>query len=372
MRRIRLIVSYDGSGYFGSQIQPNAVTVEQKLNEAVQGLTGAPAQVVFASRTDTGVHALGNVAVFDTEFPMRAERFATALNAYLPQDIRVQAADEVAPIWHPRKQHCEKTYEYRIWNGRIMNPLLRNSAAHCYVPLDLKAMRAALPFLLGEHDFAAFCASGSAAAHTVRRIYRAELSAECEESGSFAGLITFRVTGSGFLYHMVRILAGTLLEIGSGKKGETAFRDAIRSRRRHDAGPVAPAAGLILREIRYLPNPSRYEAENEDWAYELTQKALEESGESFFTLRRCRETDYKGLMTRLIHESHRDGAERVYLRDLEDGSRLFSGREFGFYRIHENADPATREAFPYVALDLKECRKKAPSALTEGGQVSII
>ena len=334
MRRIRLIVSYDGSGYFGSQIQPNAVTVEQKLNEAVQGLTGAPAQVVFASRTDTGVHALGNVAVFDTEFPMRAERFATALNAYLPQDIRVQGADEVDLSWHPRKQHCEKTYEYRIWNGRIMNPLLRNSAAHCYVPLNLKAMRAAQPFLLGEHDFAAFCASGSAAAHTVRRIYRAELSAECEES------------------------AGTLLEIGSGKKGETAFRDAIRSRRRRDAGPVAPAAGLILREIRYLPNPSRYEAENEDWAYELTQKALEESGESFFTLRRCREADYEGLMTRLIHESHRDGAERVYLRDLEDGSRLFSGREFGFYRIEENADPATREAFPYVALDLKECRKK--------------
>ena len=372
MRRIRLIVSYDGSGYFGSQIQPNAVTVEQKLNEAVQGLTGAPAQVVFASRTDTGVHALGNVAVFDTEFPMRAERFATALNAYLPQDIRVQAADEVDLSWHPRKQHCEKTYEYRIWNGRIMNPLLRNSAAHCYVPLDLRAMRAALPFLLGEHDFAAFCASGSAAAHTVRRIYRAELSAECEESGSFAGLITFRVTGSGFLYHMVRILAGTLLEIGSGKKSETAFRDAIRSRRRRDAGPVAPAAGLILREIRYLPNPSRYEAENEDWAYELTQDTLEERRESFFTLRRCREADYEGLMTRLIHESHRDGAERVYLRDLEDGSRLFSGREFGFYRIEENADPATREAFPFVALDTKECRKKAPSALTEGGQVSII
>ena len=372
MRRIRLIVSYDGTAYFGPQMQPKAVTVEQKLTEAVQGLTRAPAQLILASRTDTGVHALGNVAVFDTNFPMQAERFATALNAYLPPDIRIQAADEVALNWHPRKQHCEKTYEYRIWNGRIMNPLLRNSAAHCYVPLNLATMRAALPALLGEHDFAAFCASGSAASHTVRRIYRAELTAECEESGSFAGLITFRITGSGFLYHMVRILAGTLLEIGSGKKGETAFRDAIRSRTRRAAGPVAPAAGLILREIRYLPNPSRYEAENEDWAYELTQKALEESGESFFTLRRCREADYEGLMTRLIHESHRDGAERVYLRDLEDGSRLFSGREFGFYRIEENADPATREAFPYVALDLKECRKKAPSALTEGGQVSII
>ena len=180
------------------------------------------------------------------------------------------------------------------------------------------------------------------------------------------------MTGSGFLYHMVRILAGTLLEIGSGKKGETAFRDAIRSRTRRAAGAVAPAAGLILREIRYLPNPTRYEAENEDWDYELSQEALKERRESYFTLRRCREADYEGLMTRLIHESHRDGAERVFLRDLEDESRLFSGREFGFYRILETQDAAIREAFPYVALDLKECRKKAPSALTEGGQVSII
>ena len=170
MRRIRLIVSYDGTAYFGSQMQPKAVTVEQKLTEAVQGLTRAPAQLILASRTDTGVHALGNVAVFDTDFPMPASRFATALNAYLPPDIRIQAADEVALNWHPRKQHCEKTYEYRIWNGRIMNPMLRNSAAHCYVPLNLSAMRAALPSLLGEHDFAAFCASGSAASHTVRRI----------------------------------------------------------------------------------------------------------------------------------------------------------------------------------------------------------
>ena len=109
MRRIRLIVSYDGTAYFGSQMQPKAVTVEQKLSEAVQGLTRAPAQLILASRTDTGVHALGNVAVFDTDFPMPAERFATALNAYLPPDIRIQAADEVALNWHPRKQHCEKT-----------------------------------------------------------------------------------------------------------------------------------------------------------------------------------------------------------------------------------------------------------------------
>ena len=251
MRRIRLIVSYDGSGYFGSQIQPNAVTVEQKLNEAVQGLTGAPAQVVFASRTDTGVHALGNVAVFDTEFPMRAERFATALNAYLPQDVRVQAADEVDLSWHPRKQHCEKTYEYHIWNGRIMNPLLRNSAAHCYVPLNLKAMRSALPFLLGEHDFAAFCASGSAAAHTVRRIYRAELSAECEESGSFAGLITFRVTGSGFLYHMVRNIVGTLVDVGRGRRTPADFAAILASRERKRASATAPACGLFLESVEY-------------------------------------------------------------------------------------------------------------------------
>ena len=103
MRRIRLIVSYDGTAYFGSQMQPKAVTVEQKLTEAVQGLTRAPAQLILASRTDTGVHALGNVVVFDTDFPMQAERFATALNAYLPPDIRIQAADAVALNWHPRK-----------------------------------------------------------------------------------------------------------------------------------------------------------------------------------------------------------------------------------------------------------------------------
>lgn len=358
MRRIRLIVSYDGTAYFGSQMQPKAVTVEQKLTEAVQGLTRAPAQLILASRTDTGVHALGNVAVFDTDFPMPAERFATALNAYLPPDIRIQAADEVDLSWHPRKQHCEKTYEYRIWNGRIMNPLLRNSAAHCYVPLNLATMRAALPALLGEHDFAAFCASGSAASHTVRRIYRAELTAECEESGSFAGLITFRITGSGFLYHMVRILAGTLLEIGSGKKEAEAFRKALRSRARRDTGPVAPAAGLILREIRYLPVPEHYVADNEDWRYELSQENLASTGVSRLTVEHCRPDDYAGLMTRLLHESHRDGARCILLRDTEDSARLALGQRYGFYEIRENTNPESRNSFPYLATEAESSAKQ--------------
>lgn len=351
MRRVRLVVSYDGTAYFGSQMQPHVVTVEQKLAEAVQGLTGASAQLILASRTDTGVHALGNVAVFDTDFPMTVSRYAAALNAYLPPDIRIQAADEVALNWHPRKQHCEKTYEYRIWNERIMNPLLRNSAAHCYMLLNLSAMRAALPALLGEHNFAAFCASGSSAAHAVRSIYRAELMAERKAAGEYAGLMTFRITGNGFLYHMVRIIVGTLIEIGSGKKQPDAFQIAIQSRSRRDTGPVAPAAGLVLAGIRYLPIPLRYAADNADWRYELSQENLAETRESYLTVEYCRSADYAALLTRLIHESHRDGARRVLLCDREDSARLFAGQHFDFYQVKENPDRESREQFPFVALD---------------------
>lgn len=355
MRRIRLTVSYDGTDYCGSQLQPNGVTVEEKLNRALLELTGERRQVIFASRTDSGVHALGNVAVFDTEMRMEAGRFAFALNQHLPEDIRVRRSDEVEAGWHPRKRNCVKSYEYCIYNSRIPNPLLRRFSAFFYRPLELEDMREGAELLLGEHDFAAFCSSGSQAENTVRTVYGIELSeeecAEREPGGErreedFDRLIRIRISGSGFLYNMVRIIAGTLLEVGQGKYPPEQIRQILRSRDRRQAGPAAPASGLTLRSVRFVEPKAEIEAENEDWSYVLDQADVGQSGESFLTIRRCRESDYSALLRRLIHQSCRDGARMVFVRDQEKPERLGEGQEYGYYRLRSG-----RGEFPFAACD---------------------
>lgn len=365
MRRIRLRVSYDGTDYCGSQIQPNGVTIEEKLNAAVQKLTGQDVQVIFASRTDTGVHALGNVAVFDTEMRMDAGKFAFALNQRLPEDIRVRASDEVALNWHPRKQNCIKSYEYRIFNSRIPNPLLRRYAQFCYYALDVEAMREAAQALVGEHDFAAFCSSGSSVENTVRRIHSAEIEEkilpagewERQETGQREGretrrfpldrVITIRLRGSGFLYNMVRIIAGTLIEIGSGRRPAADMQHILRSRNRQESGAVAAACGLTLCSIQFLPALlPLIEAENEDWSYTLDQSMTTQSGESRLTIRRCNARDYAALLTRLLHETHRNGAKFTLVRDLEQPERLKPEQRYGYYRLF-----AKEGAFPFRAED---------------------
>ena len=246
MKRIKLTVAYDGTNYHGWQVQPNAVTIEGKLNEAISELTKETIQVIGASRTDAGVHALGNVAVFDTESRIPGGKFSYALNQRLPDDIVIQQSQEVDKDFHPRYCTCEKTYEYVILNRKFPLPEYRNTAFFYYGDLDIKAMQEATKAFLGEHDFAGFCSAGAQVKTTVRTIY--ELTVEKKDND----MICIRVRGNGFLYNMVRIIAGTLLEVGKGDIEAKSLENRIAAADRSQAGPTAPARGLKLIRIQYI------------------------------------------------------------------------------------------------------------------------
>ncbi len=244
MRRIKLTVAYDGTNYHGWQYQPGVVTIEGELNRCLSELFGKEIQVIGASRTDAGVHALGNIAVFDTLSRIPAEKIAYALNQRLPEDIRIRKSEETASDFHPRKCASRKTYEYRIINEEFLNPLERLYAHFTYVPLDVKRMQEGAAYLLGEHDFKSFCAAGSTAETTIRTIY--DITVKKEES-----MIIIRVTGNGFLYNMVRIIAGTLMEVGKGRIQPAQVEGILAAKNRTKAGPTAPAKGLRLYEYRF-------------------------------------------------------------------------------------------------------------------------
>ncbi len=264
-KRILLTVAYDGSGYHGWQYQPNAITIEGTLNQALCALTGEKIQVAGASRTDAGVHALGNLAVFDTHSQIPAEKFSYALNQRLPEDIVIQDSQEVAPDFHPRRCVSRKIYEYTIVNRRFPLPEYRSTAHFEYGRLDIAAMQKACRAFVGEHDFAAFCSAGAQVQTTVRKIYSLEVAAipfqtgtlplqEDNSNGDRGQKITIRVQGNGFLYNMVRIIAGTLLEVGKGHIPPEAVEGIIASGDRGQAGPTAPAKGLRLVEIDICNN----------------------------------------------------------------------------------------------------------------------
>lgn len=258
-RRILLRVAYDGTNYHGWQVQPNAKTIEGELNRVLTQLTGEKIQVTGASRTDAGVHALGNVAVFDTVSKIPAEKFSYALNQRLPEDIVIQSSLQVADDFHPRHCDCCKTYEYDILNRTFPLPAYRNTAYFLYGDLDLDAMRRACQAFPGEHDFASFCAAGAQVQTTVRTIYSLEVLEQplaVTERGvssqrSPERLLTIRVRGNGFLYNMVRIIAGTLVEVGRGHIRPEEVEGIIAACDRAKAGPTAPARGLRLVEIKY-------------------------------------------------------------------------------------------------------------------------
>lgn len=242
MKRIMLTVAYDGTNYCGWQIQPNGNTIEAELNKHLSELLKEEIQVSGASRTDTGVHALCNLAVFDTNARMPGEKISYALNQRLPEDIRIRDSREVAPDFHPRFIKTKKTYEYKIFNSRFPNPVERLYSHFTYVPLDVERMKQAAAFLVGEHDFKSFCAKGAQVETTVRTIY--ECTVEKREH-----MISIRISGSGFLYNMVRIIAGTLMEVGMGKRAPEEISCILEKKERGAAGPTAPARGLTL--IRY-------------------------------------------------------------------------------------------------------------------------
>ncbi len=244
MIRIKLIISYDGTNYCGWQKQPNGITIEEVLNKALKDLLNEDVEVIGASRTDSGVHALGNVAVFDTESKIKPERFAYALNVRLPEDIRIVSSCEVPLDFHPRYTDSIKTYEYKIYNKTINNPLLRLYSNFIYVNLDVDKMRKAAGYLVGEHDFKAFCSIRTSAKTTVRTIYSLDVDRQDD-------LITIRISGNGFLYNMVRIIVGTLVSVGRGKIPPEKMKDILESKDRKNASPTALARGLCLVGIEY-------------------------------------------------------------------------------------------------------------------------
>ena len=244
MKRIKLTVAYDGTDYCGWQIQKNGVTVEEVLNRALSRLTGEKITVIGASRTDAGVHARGNVAVFDTAARMPAERIAYAVNALLPEDVVVVRSEEVPAGWHPRKCVSVKTYEYRILNREFPDPVRRRDTYFVSFPLDLDRMRQAAGYLKGTHDFKSFCSAQTSVEDTVRTIY----SLDVEKAGD---LFTVRVRGNGFLYNMVRIIAGTLAGVGRGYFEPEEVERMLEEKDRTKAGVTAPPQGLTLVGIEY-------------------------------------------------------------------------------------------------------------------------
>lgn len=244
MKRVMLVVAYDGTDYCGWQIQPNGRTIEGELNQALSELLKEEITVTGASRTDAGVHSYGNVAVFDTNARIPAEKISYALNQRLPEDIVVQLSKEVEPDFHPRKIKSKKTYEYRILNREFRDPNRRLDTYFYYRKLDVCRMKEAAGYLVGKHDFKSFCSVKSQAETTVRRIY--SLTVDKHED-----IITIRVVGSGFLYNMVRIIAGTLIQVGSGERSPQEIPDILKALSREAAGPTAPAQGLTMIGIEY-------------------------------------------------------------------------------------------------------------------------
>ena len=240
-----LRVSYDGTDFCGWQVQNEMRTVEGELNKAINELTGETTEVIGASRTDSGVHAKGNVAVFDTESSIPAEKFMYAINSLLPDDVTVVESKEVDKDFHPRHCRSIKTYEYRIYTSRINNPLKRRFAYRFPTELDVEKMDEAAKYLIGEHDFKSFCCVRTQAETTIREIFSADVFRDDED-------IVIRVSGAGFLYNMVRIIAGSLMEVGSGKYEPIHIKEVLEGTDRTLAGPTAEPQGLTLVNIEFL------------------------------------------------------------------------------------------------------------------------
>lgn len=247
MKRILFTIAYDGTNYYGWQKQnaEDQKTVQETFESALSRLFKQRVECIGASRTDRGVHALGQRAVCDVETSIPEERLLLAVNTYLPPDIRVMKAEFVANDFHPRYMAKNKTYEYKIYNNSLRNPLLRNFTEFVYKPLDEALMNEAAKLLLGTHDFKAFCSTGSSAKTTVRTIYSAEVKRNKD-------MVILSINGNGFLYNMVRIIAGTLIYIGMGKLPKEVISKMLETGERKIGGITASPCGLTLLEINYF------------------------------------------------------------------------------------------------------------------------
>ena len=251
--RYRAVVSYFGKDYVGWQRQLNGISVQQRLEEALTRTFGVPTECTASGRTDAGVHAAGQVVHFDADTPIPADKIPFAVNTELPDDISVLSCKPVPDSFNARFSAKRKTYRYSVYVSRHRLPLLAPTHAHIAVPLDIDAMRRCAALIEGEHDFKSFEASGSKVKSTVRTVYRAEVAAEGDIRGGVLaeGRVYITVTGNGFLYNMVRIIAGTLVYAGMGKLAEADIVRALEEGDRTLAGKTLPPEGLTLMSVEY-------------------------------------------------------------------------------------------------------------------------
>ncbi len=242
--RIRLVVEYDGTDFYGFQRQPKLRTVDQVLKEAIYRVTKEEVQVIGSGRTDAGVHALGQVVAFNTDTLIPPEKYRKAINTYLPPDIRVVRSEKATPDFHPRFDALSKMYRYLIYRSNEGYTFLRRYSYNYTKPLDLEVMHKVARHVRGEHDFRGFMASGSAVQNTVRQVYQFTI----DENPPW---MKIEITGNGFLYRMVRNMVGTLIEVGRGAMSFEQLVEVIRTGDRKIAGPTAPAQGLFLVKVDY-------------------------------------------------------------------------------------------------------------------------
>ncbi|MBM6997859.1 tRNA pseudouridine(38-40) synthase TruA [Paenibacillus sp. DXFW5] len=254
MRNLLMTVSYDGTNYFGFQTQPGGNTVQDHIEEAIRQLTGEQLKIHGSGRTDAGVHARQQPFHFHTASQIPVERWCLALNGRLPSDIRVLTAREVPLDFHSRRSAKRKTYRYTINANRITDVFQRNYQFHHPGKLNIEAMQQSLPFLLGTHDYTSFASRHSTKASHVRTIYDARMivDSSANVAGTTGqGILHLYVTGNGFLQHMVRIIVGTLLEIGEGKRTPVSMKTILEAKDRKAAGPTAESKGLMLWSVEY-------------------------------------------------------------------------------------------------------------------------
>lgn len=244
MRNLLLTLSFDGSAYHGWQVQENAVTVQQALQDALEHICGVRDNIVGCSRTDSGVHANMYCCNLRTEHTIPCDRLVTALNAVLPRDIAVSNCEQVPFDFHARYDCTSKEYIYKIWNFPNKNPFLYDYSLHYKYPLDAEMLDGQAKQYMGEYDFASFCAAGSSVASTVRNVTNASVKRDGD-------MVVFTVEANGFLYNMVRIMVGTLIDISSGKIEKNSIADIIAAKDRGKAGFTAPPHGLYLNKVNY-------------------------------------------------------------------------------------------------------------------------
>ncbi|RKD34146.1 tRNA pseudouridine(38-40) synthase TruA [Thermohalobacter berrensis] len=245
MRNIKLTIEYDGTRYCGWQIQPDNITIQEELEKAITKITKEKIKLIGSGRTDSGVHARGQVANFYTKSRVPAQKFKLAINSLLPKDIAVLESEEVEKDFHARFSAKGKEYKYLIYNNKIRSPLLRNYTYHVPYSLNVEKMKKAATHIIGTHDFKAFMSSGSSVKDTVRTIHSLSIEERPEN------IIEIRIKGNGFLYNMVRIITGTLIEVGTDKIPVDDISEIINSQNRSKAGHTAPPQGLYLERVFY-------------------------------------------------------------------------------------------------------------------------